>query len=203
MSFGQLKTPDQIRRETIPVRHSGLIYGFLGGVLGAGLWFGGWGLFHQGQVRRYPQYVSSAIKVSTRGLSLFGTPQQRQAGMSAERLRYLLLRYGNIDHRFDAEIIRHGWYPKDVSPAPWVYENGAIEPIYPDSPALVFKWPLTLSLFTFLTAVIWGLVADYRYRSSIIAGIPFDGSVVATVGEYNTEVHGDGMKYRVKPWKDR
>jgi hypothetical protein len=84
-----------------------------------------------------------------------------------------------------------------------VYENGAIKPIYSDSPAMVFKWPLTLSLLTFLTAMIWGLVTDYRYRSAIIAGIPFDGSVVANVAEYNKEVQGDGMRYRVKPWKDR
>jgi hypothetical protein len=78
-----------------------------------------------------------------------------------------------------------------------------VKPIYSDSPALVFKWPLTLTLLTFLTALIWGLVADYRYRSSIIAGVPFDGSVVTTVDDYNQEVKGDGMRYAVKPWKDR
>jgi hypothetical protein len=68
---------------------------------------------------------------------------------------------------------------------------------------MVFKWPVTLTLFTFLTGLIWGLVADYRYRSSIIAGLPFDGSIVATVDEYNKEAKGDGMRYAVKPWKDR
>jgi len=31
---------------------------------------------------------------------------------------------------------------------------------------------LTLSLFTFLAALVWGLITDYSYRSSIIAGIP-------------------------------
>ena len=34
-------------------------------------------------------------------------------------------------------------------------------------------------------------------------GIPFDGSLVSTVDEYNREVNGDGMKYAVKAWKDR
>ena len=54
------KTPDQIRRETVPVKHSGLIYGFLGAVLGAAVWFGGWGLLHREQVKRYPEYCSAA-----------------------------------------------------------------------------------------------------------------------------------------------
>ena len=54
-----------------------------------------------------------------------------------------------------------------------------------------------------LVAFVWGLVADFRYRSAIIAGIPFDGSIVAKVDEYNKEVKGDGMAYAVKPWKDR
>ena len=123
--------------------------------------------------------------------------------MSAEQLRYALLRYGNLDHRFDGEIIRHGWYPKNAKPGPWVFHYGAVKPVYSDSPALVFKWPLTLTLLTFLAALIWGLVLDYRYRSALIAGIPFEGSVVATVDEYNRETKGDGMKYVVKPWKDR
>jgi hypothetical protein len=197
------KTPDQIRRDTVPVKHTGLIYGVLVGVLGSVLWFGGWALFHQEQIRRYPEYCAHALRASVGEVSLFGARPKREPGMSGEELRYALLRYGNADHRFDAEIIRHGWYPKEASPAPWVYENGAIKAIYSDSPALVFKWPLTLSLLTFLTALIWGLVTDYRYRSAIIAGIPFDGSVVANVAEYNKEVRGDGMRYRVKPWKDR
>ncbi len=68
---------------------------------------------------------------------------------------------------------------------------------------MVFKWPLTLTLLTTLGCLIWGLVADYKYRSSVIAGIPFDGSVVATVDKYNREIDGDGMTYTVKPWKDR
>ena len=68
---------------------------------------------------------------------------------------------------------------------------------------MVFKWPLALTLVTFLAAAICGLVSDYRYRSVIIAGIPFEGSLVATVDEYNRHTKGDGMKYSVKPWKDR
>ena len=48
-------------------------------------------------------------------VSLFG-PQKHEAGMSAEQLRYALLRYGNVDHRYDAEIIRHRWYPREASP---------------------------------------------------------------------------------------
>jgi hypothetical protein len=197
------KSPDQIRRDTVPVKHNGLVYGFLGGLLGAVVWFGGWGLLHKEQVRRYPEYCAHAIRASVGELSLFGAKPKREPGMSAEQLRYALLRYGNVDHRFDVEIIRHGWYPRKASPASWVYYNGAVKPIYSDSPALVFQWPLTLTLLTFLSASIWGLVTDYRYRSSIIAGVPFDGSVVTTVDEYNQEVKGDGMKYAVKPWKDR
>ena len=123
--------------------------------------------------------------------------------MSAEQLRYALLRYGNEDHRYDAEIIRHGWYPKEASPTSWVFYNGNVKPIYSDSPAMVFKWPLTLTLLTFLGCLIWGLVADYRIARSSLPGIPFDGSVVATVDEYNKEVKGDGMQYAVKAWKDR
>lgn len=196
------KTPDQIRRETVPVKHAGLIYGFLGGLFGTVLWFGGWALLHQEQVRRYPEYCAHAIKANMGNVSLFGKPKP-SFGMNAEQLRYALLRYGNRDHRYDADIIRHGWYPKEASPAPWVHDEGAVKPIYSDSPAMVFKWPLTLTLLTFLATLIWGLVADYRYRSSIIVGVPFDGSIVATVDEYNQEVKGDGMKYAVKPWKDR
>jgi hypothetical protein len=197
------KTPDQIRRNTVPVKHNGLLYGFLGGLLGTVLWFGGWGLLHQKQVRRYPEYCVYAVRSSVGELSLFGATPKREAGMRAEQLRYALLRYGNVDHGLDAEIIRHGWYPRGASPASWVYYYGAVKPIYSDSPALVFKWPLTLTLLTFLTASIWGLVADYRYRSSIIGGVPFDGSVVTTVDKYNQEVKGDGMKYAVKAWRDR
>ena len=197
------KTPDQIRRETVPVKHTGLIYGFFGGLLGAVVWFGGWGLLHQEQVRRYPDYCAHAIQANMGNLSLFGAKPKPQPGMSAEQLRYALLRYGNLDHRYDAEIIRHGWYPREASPRPWVYDKGAVKPVYSDGAAMVFKWPLTLTLFTFLAALIWGLVADYRYRSSIIAGLQFDGSVVATVDEYNQEVKGDGMRYAVKLWKDR
>jgi hypothetical protein len=197
------KTPDQIRRETVPVKHTGLIYGFLGGVLGTVVWFGSWGVLHQEQVRRYPDYCAHAIKANMGTLSLFGAKPKPAPGMNPEQLRYALLRYGNLDHRYDTEIIRHGWYPKKASPAPWVYDKGAVKPVYSDSPAMVFKWPLTLTLVTFVASLIWGLFADYRYRSSIIAGLQFDGSVVATVDAYNREVKGDGMRYAVKPWKDR
>jgi hypothetical protein len=202
MNSGKEKSPDRIRRETVPVKHHGLIYGFLGGALGAVVWFGGWGLLHQEQVRRYPAYCTHAIRASVGSLTLFGK-SKRPAGLSADQLRYSLLRYGNIDHRFDAEIIQHGWYPKGASPKAWVFYYGAVQPVYTDSPALVFKWPLTLTLLTFLTALIWGLVSDYRYRSSVIAGVPLDGSIVATVDQYNEVVKGNGMKYAVKAWRDR
>jgi hypothetical protein len=202
MNSSTEKSPDQIRRETVPVKHNGLTYGFLGGTIGAVVWFVGWGVLHQDQVRRYPAYCTHAIKANMGNLSLFGSPK-RDVGLSAEQLRYSLLRYGNLDHRFDAEIIRHGWYPKEASPKAWVFYYGAVEPVYTDSPARVFKWPLTLTLLTFLTALICGLISDYRYRSSVIAGLPLDGSIVATVDEYNQVVKGNGMKYAVKPWKDR
>lgn len=123
--------------------------------------------------------------------------------MNAEQLRYALLRYGNQDHRYDAEIIRHGWYPRDARPRSWVFYYGAVKPVYSDSPALVFKKPLALTLLIFLATLVCGLVADYRYRSSIIAGVPFDGSLVTTIHRYNQEVKGDGMRYAVKEWRDR
>jgi len=196
------KTPDQIRRETVPTKHSGLLYGFLGGLAGAVVWFGGWGFCHQEEVKRYPEYCSAAIQSSVGDLSFF--PKKRETGMSAAQLRYNLLRFGNEDHRFDAEILRRGWYPKrEKSPVPWVYENGAVKPVFSDPAALVWKWPITLTLFTLLATLILGLVVDYRYRSRVIAGVPFDGSIVATVDEYNQAVKGDGMKYAVTPWKDR
>ena len=197
------RTPDQIRRETVPVKHTGLVYGMVGGLVGAVVWFGGWGLLHPEQVRRYPDYCSHAIRANTSGLLLFGDKARRAEGMSAEELRYALLRYGNRDHRYDVEIIRHGWYPKGASPRPWVYDKGAVAAVYSDGAAMVFKWPLALTVFTSLASLLGGLVADYRYRCSIIAGLQFDGSVVATVDEYNRQVKGDGMRYAVKPWKDR
>ena len=88
---------------------------------------------------------------------------------------------------------------RKLARGPWVYDIGAVKPVYSDRRALVFKWPLTLTLLTFLAALIWGLVVDYRYRSSIIAGPQFDGSIVATVDEYNREVKGDGMRMPSSP----
>jgi hypothetical protein len=196
------KTPEQIRRATVPVKHYGLIYGFLGGLAGAIVSFGGWGLLDQQQVRRYPEYCAHAVRSSLSDISLFGATR-RHVGMNAEQLRYALLRYGNQDHRYDAEILRHGWYPKGANPRSWVFYYGAVKPVYSDSPALVFKRPLALTLLIFLAALVCGLVADYRYRSSIIAGLPFDGSIVTTIRKYNQEVKGDGMKYAVKEWRDR
>jgi hypothetical protein len=194
------KTPDQIRRETVPVRHTGLIYGFLGGVVSSVVWFGSWGVLHQEQIIRYPEYCTHALRAYMGAHPLFG--EKPSPGMSAEQLRYALLRYGNLDHHYDAEIIRHGWYPKEASPRPWVHDNGAIPPVYSESPAMVFKWPFSLTSGTFFASLIWGMVADSRYRSSIIAGLQFDGSVVTTVEAYNREVKGDDMRYAVKPWKD-
>jgi len=196
------KVPDQIRQQTVPAKHNGLIYGFLGGMMGAVVWFGGWALLHQEQVRRYPEYCAHAIKANASAMSLFGSRKQGP-GMSAEQLRYALLRYGNRDHQYDAEIIRRRWYPREASPKAWVFSYGNVKPIYSDSPVMVFKWPLTLTLLTLLGSAIWGLVVDTRYRASILAGLPFDGSIVATVDEYNKEVKGDGIRYAVKAWKDR
>jgi hypothetical protein len=196
------KTPDQIRRATVPAKHYWLIYGLLGSFAGTALCFGGWGLTHIEQVTRYPQYCQVAFQSTVGSCSRFPA-KRRKPGMSAAQLRYDLLRYGNEDHGYDAEIVQHGWYPRGESPAPWVYEHGAVKAIYSDGALLVWKWPVTLSLFTFLVSLVWGIVADYRYRSSIIAGVPLDGSLVATVDEYNAETRGDGMAYAVKSWKDR
>ncbi len=195
------KTPDQIRRETVPNKHYGLTYGFLAGVLGGALFFGGWGLLHRDQLTHYPDYAGYALQTEMSGFS-FSKPIPH-AGMSKDQLRYNLLRWGNEDHRFDAEILRRGWYPKGENGRAWVSEHGAVAPIYSDGALMVFKWPFTLTLLACFGAGIWGLVADYRYRSTLIAGIPFDGSIVAGVDEYNKETNGDGMAYVVKPWKDR
>ena len=184
------------------MKHNGLIYGFLGGLLGAVVWFGGWALLHQEQVRRYPEYCSHAIKAEAGTISPFG-PRKQEPGMSAEQLRYALLRFGNQDHRYDTEIMRRGWYPKGASPKSWVFYYGNVKAIYSDSPAMVFKWPVSLTLLTFLGCLAFGVVTDFRYRAAIIAGLQFDGSMVATVDEYNKEVGGDGMRYAVRAWKDR
>ena len=195
------KTPDQIRRETVPKKYYGLTYGFLGGLLGAVLSFGTWGFFHQEQVRHYPGYAGYALRSEFAGFSLF--PTAHKPGMTDDQLRYNLLRFGNEGHRFDAEIIRRGWYPKDENGRVWVFYNGAIKPVYSDGAVMVFKWPLTITLLLCVGAFVWGCVADYRYRSAIIAGIPLDGSIVANVAEYEKEVKGDGMAYVVNAWKDR
>ena len=145
------KTPDQIRRQTVPARHHGMIYGFLGGLVGAVFYFGGWGLFHQEQLRRYPEYCVHAIRAHVGAISLLA-PRKQESGLSAEQLRYALLRYGNVDHRYDAEIIRHGWYPREASPKSWVFSYGNVKPIYRDSPAMIFKWPMSMTLLTLLAA---------------------------------------------------
>lgn len=198
------KTPDQIRRETVPVKHTGLIYGLLGGLLGSCLWFGGWAALHREQVSRYPEYCRHAFRANTESMSLFAAKPKSQSGMSPEQLRYALLRYGNVDHRYDAEIVRHGWYPKGASPQSWVWYYGGVNSLYNGAdPISLFKWPFALTAFTFFAALTGGLVADYRYRASIITGLQFDGSIVATVDQYNKETKGEGMRYRVKPWADR
>jgi hypothetical protein len=187
------KTPDQIRRETVPVKHSGFLCLLLGAVVGAAVWFGGWGLLHQEQARHFRFYISC---------SHFGHKQK--AAKSGDRLTCALLRYGNTNHMFDGEILRHGWYPKgEANPARWVYSHAAVSAVYQDSAFIVVKWPLRLTLLTALAGLIWGLVSDSRYRSRLIAGIPFEGAVIATVAQYTKQVKGDGMKYAVKPWKDR
>ena len=194
------KTPDQIRRDTTPQKHYALTYGFVGGLLGAVLTFGGWGLFHQEQLKRYPAYAGYALRSEFGGFSLFTKPKP---GMSDDRLRYSLLRFGNEDHRYDAEIVRRGWYPVGENGRAWVFYNGAVKAVYSDGALMVFQLPVCLTLLICIGAFVYGLVADFKYRSAIIAGIPLDGSIVATVGEYQKEVKGDGMAYVVDPWKDR
>ena len=62
---------------------------------------------------------------SMSGFSLFGG--KPKPGMSDDQLRYNLLRFGNEDHRFDAEIVRRGWYPKGENGRAWVFYNGGGE----------------------------------------------------------------------------
>ena len=128
------KTPDQIRRETTPVRHTGLIYGFLGGLIGAVVWFGGWGLLHQEQVRRYPDYCTHAIRVQAPS-TIASSAAEARAGMSAEQLRYALLRYGNLDHRLRCRdhpprLVSQGSEPEAVG-----VRKRRRKPVYSDSPA--------------------------------------------------------------------
>lgn len=204
--FQDKRTPDQIRRETVPFSHTGLIYGILGGAVLAMLTFCVWGLFHIPQIKHYPEFFASGLRSAAGKYSPFrpsGFTRGIRACMTADELRYSLLRYGNIEHRLDADIICLGWYPKGANPRTWVVQHGAIEPLYSDSPLMIFSWPLTLSLFAFLSCGIAGLMSDYRYRQKVIAGIPFDGTIVATVEEYNREVKGAGMRYGVYPWQDR
>jgi len=52
---------------------------FPGGIVGAGLWFGGWALLHQEQVRRYPEYFATYVRTESARLSLFGPPQKARA----------------------------------------------------------------------------------------------------------------------------
>jgi len=118
------KTPDQIRRETVPKKYYGLTYGFLGGLLGAVLSFGIWGYFHQEQVRRYPDYARYALRSELSGFSLF--PTATKPGMTDDQLRYNLLRFGNEGHRFDAEIVRRGWYPKAENGRVWVADGVSV-----------------------------------------------------------------------------
>jgi hypothetical protein len=152
----------------------------------------------------YPEYCAAALKAGAGG-TLFGTQKpQQSATMTSAQLRYALLRYGNIDHHYDVEIIRHGWYPRQASPAAWVARHGGIASVYDgQSAAEVFKWPVVLTALTLLASATSGMALDQRYRMKIISGIPLDGSILASVDEYNREVKGDGMRYRVKQWDDR
>lgn len=195
------KTPDQIRRETVPLKHYGITYAFLGLFGGALLWFGGWALFHQEQVRRYPAFVRAAFEMETGSFSLL--PKPKSASLSSAALRYALLRHGNQDHRFDAEILRHGWYPRETDAATWLARYGAIPPVFAGNPLEVLQFPFVLTLVTTGLAAVFGIVQDFRYKRHLVAGIPFEGARVVTVEEYNAETQGDGMGYAVQPWKDR
>ncbi len=195
------KTPDQIRRETVPLKHYGITYAFLGLFGGAVLWFGGWELFHQQQVKRYPAYVQAAVQAEAGSFSLL--PRQKRPGLSACQLRYALLRHGNQEHRYDAEIIRHGWYPRGADPNAWLARYGAVEPVFNGNPLEVLQVPFILMLITTAFAAVYGIVQDLRYKNRLVSGIQFEGAQVATVDEYNAETKGDGMGYVVQPWKDR
>jgi hypothetical protein len=197
-----MKTPEQIRRETVPRKHYALTFGLLGLLGGSVLSYGAWALFHQKQAKMYPQYLSNAIR-SSMGGSLVGTPPRHaSAGLTPSQLRYELLRYGNLDHRYDAEIIRHGWYPRDADPIPWAFTHAGITALYEGKSATdVLKWPTLLTAFSLVVAGFVGIALDQRYRQRIIDGVQLDGSIIASVDEYNKEVKGDGMRYRVGHWE--
>jgi hypothetical protein len=196
------KTPDQIRPATVPVKRTALSNGLLGLALGAVVFGGSWALLHPEQARAYPGYVSCSHKAS--GKARAGMSAKAAAARQVALLRYALLRYGNEGHRFDADIVRQGWYPAgERSPATWVRANAAGAPVYSQSALWVIRWPLLLSAALALAGSVWGCIVDARYRSSILSGVPLDGSVIGTVAQYNKEIKGDGMKYAVKAWRDR
>jgi hypothetical protein len=193
------KTPDQIRRATVPVKHNAVFNALLGLLVGAAVWFGGWALLHPKQAHSYKTYAKLARAIRPRKATAKPQPDRAES-----ILRYALLRYGNENHQFDRELLRQGWYPKGSNPAKWVYAHGAIASTFEgQSPMQVIAWPLGLTLVTFLVALIWGCVEDARYKTALIVGVPLDGAIVANVDDYNKEVKGDGMRYSVKPWRDR
>jgi|GEM_PF-6293946 len=196
------RTPDQIRRATVPVKRTAFTNLLLGFVLGAVVFGGSWSLLHPDQARAYPAYVACSRKASAKTKP--GLSDKAAAARQVALLRYGLLRFGNQGHRFDAAILSQRWYPAgERSPAAWVRANAAVPPIYSQSAIRVIRWPLCLSAALALAGFVWGCVVASRYRSSIISGVPLDGSVIATVAQYNKEIKGDGMKYAVKAWRDR
>jgi hypothetical protein len=124
--------------------------------------------------------------------------------MSANELRYRLLRYGNEDHRLDRQILHHGWFPKGVNPRVWVYRHGSLRPVYSQPATTVLAWPIALTLLSAIGCFIWGARKDYQWQEQLVgSGVHLDGTVVATVDEYNQEVKGDGMIYGVYEWSER
>lgn len=183
------KTPDQIRIAAVPVKHSGLINGFVALVLGGAVTFAPWALLHPERARFYRQYVSASVH-SGNGLFRARKASVRHAAL----LRYALLRYGNQHHIFDAALTQSG---------AGAFASKEIAPVYSESPLRTVAFPLSVTLGMCLAGAIWGRASDGRRHRALIAGVPFDGSIIATVADYNKEVQGDGMKYAVRPWRDR
>lgn len=183
------KSSSQIRKETVLHKHYGLTFGLLGLMFSGILFFGLFATFHVKQLMQYPDYIAYSIS----GL----------AGKKSDLLRYRLMRYGNENHQYDQQIIAQRWYPRGEMPTMWVRSHGGIAPIYTTNPILFWTWPFTATLLFTIGSFVYGMVRDYRYHRELANGIPMEGSVLATVDDYNAEVSGNGMKYAVKEWSDR
>jgi hypothetical protein len=73
---------------------------------------------------------------------------------------------------------------RSFAPRAWVFYYGAVSPLY-SIHRLWFQVAACADATDVFGCGDIRSVSDYRHLSAIIAGIPFEGSLVATVDEYN------------------